>query len=202
MIDMLTLNMNRIRQAAITREISTVVSGAGGFYRKWQILEECHRLSGQRSTSSSTKATAADSYRIAYHEQGFDVPTPIDVIVEVAAAPRRRAGSHDRLAAYRRHGAWHAAEDTRRSVSVPVGKAVLGRVINVIGEPVDKMGPIDAKRRDPIHKAAPTMIEQNTNLEMFETGIKVVDLIEPYLKGGKIGCSAALEWERPSSFRN
>src|SRR5207247_5415645 len=66
-------------------------------------------------------------------------------------------------------------------------KTVLCRVINVIGEPVDKMGPIDTKRRDPIHKAAPSLVDQNTSLEMFETGIKVIDLIEPYLKGGKIG---------------
>jgi F-type H+-transporting ATPase subunit beta len=60
-------------------------------------------------------------------------------------------------------------------------------VINVIGQPVDKMGDIVSTRRDPIHKPAPPLVEQNTNLEMFETGIKVIDLIEPYLKGGKIG---------------
>jgi F-type H+-transporting ATPase subunit beta len=59
--------------------------------------------------------------------------------------------------------------------------------MNVIGEPVDQMGPIVAKRRDPIHKLAPLFTEQNTKLEMFETGIKVIDLIEPYLRGGKIG---------------
>ena len=59
--------------------------------------------------------------------------------------------------------------------------------MNVIGEPVDQMGPIEAKRRDPIHKLAPAFTEQNTQLEMFETGIKVIDLIEPYLTGGKIG---------------
>jgi F-type H+-transporting ATPase subunit beta len=68
-----------------------------------------------------------------------------------------------------------------------VGKGTLGRVINVIGVPVDKMGPIEHTRRDPIHRPAPALIDQNTNLEMFETGIKVIDLIEPYLKGGKIG---------------
>jgi F-type H+-transporting ATPase subunit beta len=68
-----------------------------------------------------------------------------------------------------------------------VGKSALGRVINVIGEPVDKLGPIQFTRKDPIHKPAPSLVEQNTNLEMFETGIKVIDLIEPYLKGGKIG---------------
>jgi len=78
-------------------------------------------------------------------------------------------------------------EDTGGPVSIPVGKSTLGRVINVIGEPVDKMGPVQSNRRDPIHKPAPALVEQNTNLEMFETGIKVIDLIEPYLKGGKIG---------------
>jgi len=80
-----------------------------------------------------------------------------------------------------------SAEDTGGPVSIPVGKSTLGRVINVIGEPVDKLGQIEAKRRDPIHKPAPALVEQNTSLEMFETGIKVIDLIEPYLKGGKIG---------------
>src|SRR5678809_750737 len=59
--------------------------------------------------------------------------------------------------------------------------------MNVIGEPVDQQGPIVAKRRDPIHKLAPAFTEQNTKLEMFETGIQVIDLIEPYLRGGKIG---------------
>ena len=71
-----------------------------------------------------------------------------------------------------------------RFLSAP---GALGRVMNVIGEPVDQMGPIEAKRRDPIHKPAPGFTEQNTQLEMFETGIKVIDLIEPYLRGGKIG---------------
>ena len=79
------------------------------------------------------------------------------------------------------------ALDTGGPVSIPVGKGTLGRVINVIGVPVDKMGPIEHTRRDPIHRPAPALIDQNTNLEMFETGIKVIDLIEPYLKGGKIG---------------
>jgi F-type H+-transporting ATPase subunit beta len=70
---------------------------------------------------------------------------------------------------------------------VPVGDEVLGRVINVLGEPVDRMGEVKAKERLPIHRVAPTFEQQNTKLEMFETGIKVIDLIEPYLKGGKTG---------------
>jgi F-type H+-transporting ATPase subunit beta len=79
------------------------------------------------------------------------------------------------------------ATDTGQPITVPVGNEVLGRVINVLGLPVDKMGAIAAKKTLPIHRAAPTFEQQNTKLEMFETGIKVIDLIEPYLKGGKTG---------------
>src|SRR5712691_11141205 len=79
------------------------------------------------------------------------------------------------------------AIDTGGPITVPVGKATLGRVMNVIGEPVDKLGPIVSETRFPIHRHAPELDQQNTNLEMFETGIKVVDLLEPYLKGGKTG---------------
>src|SRR5207253_5761490 len=71
--------------------------------------------------------------------------------------------------------------------SVPVGKGTLGRVMNVIGHPVDNLGPIAATERLPIHRPAPTFDEQSTQEEMFETGIKVIDLIQPFLKGGKIG---------------
>src|SRR6516165_4631718 len=119
--------------------------------------------------------------------KGFDVPAPIDVIVEVQQ--HLGEGRVRTIALQPTDGMVRGmpAEDTGGPVSIPVGKNTLGRVINVIGEPVDKMGPIEAKRRDPIHKPAPALVEQNTNLEMFETGIKVIDLIEPYLKGGKIG---------------
>jgi F-type H+-transporting ATPase subunit beta len=77
--------------------------------------------------------------------------------------------------------------DTGEGISVPVGRATLGRVMNVLGEPVDEMGPVNAEKRYPIHRPAPLLEDQSTTLEMFETGIKVVDLMEPYLKGGKIG---------------
>jgi F-type H+-transporting ATPase subunit beta len=72
-------------------------------------------------------------------------------------------------------------------ISVPVGRATLGRVMNVLGQPVDGLGPVLSNKRYPIHRPAPSLEDQSTQLEMFETGIKVVDLIEPYLKGGKIG---------------
>src|SRR5258708_9569494 len=72
-------------------------------------------------------------------------------------------------------------------ITVPVGRATLGRVMNVLGKPVDQLGPVVSDKHYPIHRPAPKLEDQSTTLEMFETGIKVVDLIEPYLKGGKIG---------------
>jgi len=79
------------------------------------------------------------------------------------------------------------AIDTGGPITVPVGPATLGRVMNVIGDPVDELGPIQSEKRYPIHRPAPSFEDQSTKLEMFETGIKVIDLIEPYLLGGKIG---------------
>jgi F-type H+/Na+-transporting ATPase subunit beta len=79
------------------------------------------------------------------------------------------------------------AEDMGQPISVPVGEGTLGRVINVIGKAVDKLGEIDAPERWPIHREAPSFEEQSTKVEMFETGIKVIDLLEPYMKGGKTG---------------
>jgi len=77
--------------------------------------------------------------------------------------------------------------DTGAPISVPVGRETLGRLINVLGEPVDEMGPITAKKTYPIHRPAPPLDEQETRTEVLETGIKVVDLLEPYSKGGKVG---------------
>jgi F-type H+-transporting ATPase subunit beta len=80
-----------------------------------------------------------------------------------------------------------AAEDTGEPITVPVGEGTLGRVINVIGKPADKLGPIKGDERWPIHREAPSYEDQSTEIEMFETGIKVIDLLEPYMKGGKTG---------------
>jgi F-type H+-transporting ATPase subunit beta len=79
------------------------------------------------------------------------------------------------------------AEDTGSQITVPVGPETLGRVMNVIGEPVDELGPVKTAKRYPIHRPAPEFKDQSVELKMFETGIKVIDLIEPYLQGGKIG---------------
>ncbi|WP_300331021.1 F0F1 ATP synthase subunit beta [Fusobacterium sp.] len=77
--------------------------------------------------------------------------------------------------------------DTGAPITVPVGKAVLGRILNVLGQPVDNNGPINTEEKLPIHRSAPDFESQGTEIEIFETGIKVIDLLAPYIKGGKIG---------------
>lgn len=77
--------------------------------------------------------------------------------------------------------------DTGKPLSVPVGQATLGRIFNVLGEPVDNLGPVDTKEDLPIHRSAPAFVDLDTRLSIFETGIKVVDLLAPYRRGGKIG---------------
>ncbi|MEK9629393.1 MAG: F0F1 ATP synthase subunit beta [Nitrospinota bacterium] len=79
------------------------------------------------------------------------------------------------------------AVDTGAPISVPVGEEVLGRILNVVGEPVDKKPPVESKAKWSIHRDAPAFEEQDTKMEMLETGIKVIDMLEPYLKGGKTG---------------
>ena len=81
----------------------------------------------------------------------------------------------------------HDAMDTGAGISVPVGEKTLGRILNVIGEPVDEGGPIEAEHHFPIHREAPPFVDQETQVQAFETGIKVVDLLAPYARGGKVG---------------
>src|SRR5271165_5947079 len=118
---------------------------------------------------------------------GFTVPSPINVILEVQQ--HLGEGRVRCVAMEATNGMVRGmkAIDQGGPITVPVGPGTLGRVMNVIGEPVDKLGPIRFETRFPIHRHAPLLDAQNTNLEMFETGVKVVDLIEPYLKGGKTG---------------
>ena len=77
--------------------------------------------------------------------------------------------------------------NTGEPIKIPVGKNILGRILNVLGEAVDNAGPINAEEYLPIHRKSPTLIEQNTDIEILETGIKAIDLLQPYQKGGKIG---------------
>lgn len=119
--------------------------------------------------------------------EGFDTPTPINVICEVQqhlGESRVRTVSMLPTDGMVRG---MKAIDTGGQIKVPVGNGTLGRIINVIGEPVDERGPVPATDYYPIHRHAPTFEEQSTELEMLITGIKVIDLIQPFLKGGKIG---------------
>ncbi|MCH8207712.1 MAG: F0F1 ATP synthase subunit beta, partial [Nitrospinae bacterium] len=79
------------------------------------------------------------------------------------------------------------AEDTGKPITVPVGEEVLGRILNVVGQPVDQKPAVKSKVYWSIHRDAPPLVDQDTSMEMLETGIKVIDLLEPYLKGGKTG---------------
>src|SRR5258706_7115207 len=119
--------------------------------------------------------------------EGFNVPTAIDIICE--AQQHIGEGRVRTIALQPTEGLVRGmkAISLGHPVLVPVGPETLGRVLNVIGEPVDQMGPVNAQFHYPIHRPAPSLEDQSTRLEMFETGIKVIDLLEPYLRGGKIG---------------
>jgi F-type H+/Na+-transporting ATPase subunit beta len=119
--------------------------------------------------------------------EGFDVPRPINVVLEVEQ--HIGEGRVRCVAMESTEGMVRGMQclDLGSQISVPVGVATLGRILNVIGEPVDELGPVNAKERWPIHRAAPSFEDQATGEEMFETGIKVIDLIQPFLKGGKTG---------------
>jgi F-type H+-transporting ATPase subunit beta len=80
-----------------------------------------------------------------------------------------------------------AVQNTAAPIAMPVGKECLGRILNVVGEPVDEQGPVGATKFSPIHRDPPKFVDQSTEVEIFETGIKVIDLLAPYRKGGKIG---------------
>ena len=80
-----------------------------------------------------------------------------------------------------------AVENTKAPIMMPVGREILGRILNVVGEPVDERGPVPSKKLLPIHRSAPKFVDQSVRVEMFETGIKVIDLLAPYRRGGKIG---------------
>jgi F-type H+/Na+-transporting ATPase subunit beta len=118
---------------------------------------------------------------------GFTVPFPINVIVEVQQ--HLGEGRVRCVAMEATEGMVRGMKciDQGGPISVPVGRGTLGRVMNVIGEPVDQLGPIAHTMTMPIHRPAPLFEDQATTAEMFETGVKVVDLIQPFLKGGKIG---------------
>jgi len=119
--------------------------------------------------------------------EGFDSSVPIDNILEVA---QHLGGNAVKCIAMRPTDGMvrgMKAIDTGAPITVPVGRETLGRLLNVLGEPVDQAGEVKAKKTYPIHRPAPTLEDQSTETEMLETGIKVIDLVQPFSRGGKIG---------------
>src|SRR5690349_8737991 len=119
--------------------------------------------------------------------EGFDLPEPIDVTAEVQqhlGEGRVRAVAMEPTEGMVRG---MKAVDAGGPIEVPVGRPTLGRVMNVLGKPVDQLGPLKSETYYSIHRPAPLLDQQSTTLDMFETGIKVIDLVQPFLKGGKIG---------------
>ena len=146
------------------------------------------QISGPAVDVQFTEATMPPIYEaLRVTSEGFQVPAPIEVVLEVQQ--HLGEGRVRCVAMQATDGMVRGmkAIDLGGPISVPVGKETLGRVINVIGNPVDELGPVGASKRMPIHRPAPSFEEQATSAEMFETGVKVVDLIQPFLKGGKIG---------------
>lgn len=119
--------------------------------------------------------------------EGFDVDTTIDVVAEVQQ--HLGEGRVRAVSMLPTDGMVRGMKvfDLGGPITVPVGESTLGRVMNVIGDPVDELGEVKSDTRYSIHRHAPTFDEQATSLEMFETGIKVIDLVQPFLRGGKIG---------------
>src|SRR6516162_897180 len=118
---------------------------------------------------------------------GFITPFPISVILEVQQ--QLGEGRVRSVAMEPTDGMVRGmkAIDLGGPIQVPVGKATLGRILNVIGEPVDELGPVKATQHYPIHRAPPQFVDQDVRVQAFETGIKVIDLLAPYTRGGKIG---------------
>src|ERR1700742_4441197 len=146
------------------------------------------QISGPAVDVQFEEATMPSIYQaLRVTSEGFDVPHPVNVILEVEQ--HIGEGRVRCVAMESTEGMVRGMKciDTGSQITVPVGVATLGRILNVIGEPVDELGPVNAKERWPIHRAAPSFEEQATAEEMFETGVKVIDLIQPFLKGGKIG---------------
>ena len=119
--------------------------------------------------------------------EGFDVEAKVDTVVEVQQ--HLGEGRVRAISMLPTDGMVRGMKviDSGGPITVPVGEATLGRVMNVIGDPVDELGEVKSESRASIHRHAPTFDEQATELEMFETGIKVIDLIQPFKRGGKIG---------------
>ena len=203
----LTLEMNRARQAEITQEIMEVVAGAEALRLRsdnrmaaTETREEERRPDrgdpGRRHRGRLPRRAARDQLARIHVERGDNA----EEAEGIAGGTRQRASSarcsstSATTASARSpwtpptasRAAWRSI-DTGGPITVPVGDVTLGRIFNLLGEPIDQGDPIEVKERWPIHRPAPTVEDLTPTTEMFETGIKVVDLLAPYAKGGKVG---------------
>src|SRR3569832_2412864 len=201
LINALTIQMNRTRQAKITTELIEIISGASALKNR---LKERPTMSAQGTTTQNAKGRLSQVIgAVVDVEFDGDLPAILNALETKNVDPR--TGQEVRLvlevaqhlgqnavraiAMDSTEGLVRGAEvvDTGGPIRVPVGPATLGRIMNVIGEPIDEAGPISQAHTATIHREAPTFAEQAGAAEILVTGIKVVDLLCPYTKGGKIG---------------
>ena len=196
MIKRYTLQYNRARQAAITKELAEIVGGA----------EALKGVSTMATTDYSPNSMGRVVQVIGpVVDVAFDSAELPEINTALLLTNKAIDGRTDNLTVeVAQHLGEHtvrcvamdttdglvrgqSAKNTGAPISMPVGPEVLGRILNVVGEPVDEAGPVTAKLRSPIHRQAPKFTDLSVNVEMFDTGIKVIDLLAPYRRGGKIG---------------
>jgi F-type H+-transporting ATPase subunit beta len=147
-----------------------------------EVLGKVVQISGPAVDVQFDEKTMPSIYQaLRVVSEGFTVPSKIDVILEVQQ--HIGEGRVRCVAMESTEGMVRGMKviDLGGPITVPVGTATLGRVLNVIGNPVDELGPVNSKEMRPIHRSAPSFEEQSTSEEMFETGVKVIDLIQPFL---------------------
>ena len=158
------------------------VSGRGREYEHWQNRAD-YRASGRCGISQWFLPSIYNALKIHREVDGHGEEITAEVAQHLGESTVRAVAMQPTDGLMR----GMPVEDTGQPISVPVGREVLGRILNVVGEPVDGMGPVAAQQRYSIHRPAPTLEQQGTSTEMLETGIKVIDLLQPYSKGGKTG---------------
>jgi hypothetical protein len=195
LIDELQLVYNKARQAAITQELSEIVGGRGGYFLGSQPPHGPHRMRDRGTDMSSGRVVQIigavidvefprdavprvyDALKVTEKDLTLEVQQQLgDGVVRAIAM-----GSSEGLS----RGL--AVENTGAPIAVPVGGETLGRIMDVLGNPIDERGPIGEKERSSIHRKAPTYEELAASEELLETGIKVIDLVCPFAKGGKVG---------------
>ena len=197
LIEDLTLSYNKVRQANITREMIEIASGAR--------RADADDTTQEADRPMTTAAPAATGRVIQITGPVVDIEFPAGQLPAIYNAVEIQRGGADPLTCeVQQHlgNNWvrsvamtttdglargAAVLDTGAPISVPVGELTLGRVFNVLGDPIDGKGPVGPPVNLPIHRVAPAFDEQTTDVEVFETGLKVIDLICPFKKGGKVG---------------